>query len=177
MTLKKFSHKNVLIAGIMLCLVLAFFIPRAGAQYLYSNPAAYYNNPFRLPPPPSPFFRTAAVPTTNLFSTLFPAPVLPTVPAATSGGVGITTLIPPIPVTVPLPASALVVNPLSPLITFNPLSLVGLTFAPIPLSTASVILPGITSIATIPAAPVTVPATLAPSTATTLFSLLSGLII
>lgn len=117
-------------------------IPSAQAQVspftsfpnLFFCPFAYY--PFL--PPPQPFaapvtdFSRYAHALLTTAASLFPAPVLPTAPAATVSGVGVTTLIPTVPVAATVPASLLVTNPLSPLITYTPLSLVGLTYAPVP---------------------------------------------
>jgi len=106
-----------------------FFCPFAYCPFLPPPPAAYTGS---LTAPS----RYAHVPLTT--ASLFPAPVLPTVPVATVGGVGLTTLIPTVPIAVTVPASVLVTNPLAALITYTPLSLVGLTFAPVPVLPATV---------------------------------------
>ena len=145
----------------------------------------YFSSPF-LPPPPSyistttGYGRIAHVPLASTTSSVFPAPILPAVPLVTTGGVGVSTLIPTAPVTVALPLNSLIATPLAPLITYTPLSLVGLTYAPVPTTAPP------------PLAPLVIP-TVAPTTTTTttvivnpttsaaLFSLLtnalSGLII
>ncbi|MEW5805067.1 MAG: hypothetical protein AB1847_23525, partial [bacterium] len=105
-----------------------FFCPSPYCPFLPPLPMFY-------PTSTAAFGRHADAPINNT-AALFPAPTLPAIPAATIGGVGVTTLIPTVPVTIALPASLLITNPLSPLITFTPLSLVGLTFAPVPVTAA-----------------------------------------
>lgn len=100
-----------------------FFCPFAYCPFLPPPPSSYTGSPAALG-------RYAHVPLTT--ASLFPAPVLHTVPAATIAGVGVTSLIPTTPLAATVPASVLVTSPLAPLITFTPLSLVGLTFAPVP---------------------------------------------
>jgi len=125
--------KKILILSAIVSLSLVFIIPRTHAQVLpYYNP--FYDPFFGISSfsyyPPLPYisslftptaFRYANVPTTSTLT--FPAPTLPPVPAATIGGVGITALIPLVAVTLPVPLSQLITTPLSPLITFTPLSL------------------------------------------------------
>lgn len=135
---KRTFWEKLLILSAIVLLSLVFIVPRTHAQVL-----PYYYNPFfgissfgyyPFLPFTSPLFaptdfryaNTAVVPLT------FPAPTLPPVPAATTGGVGITALIPLVAVTQPVPLSQLISTPLSPLITYTPLSLVGLTYAPVP---------------------------------------------
>ncbi|MEW5800527.1 MAG: hypothetical protein AB1847_00345 [bacterium] len=166
--MKNKLHQLLLILTILATICLAK-APLAQAQWnpftnLYFCPFAYY--PLFLPPPVSSTApltaagRYAHVPLTSTTSSLFPAPTLPTTPAATVAGVGVTTLIPTVPVAVTVPASALVTTPLAPLITYTPLSLVGLTYAPVPVVTAP--------------APVPLVATVSP---TTIASVLSALLI
>lgn len=118
-----------------------FFYPFAYCPWL--PPPLDYTNPLTA------YGRYAHVPLTST-SSLFPAPTLPAVPAATPLGVGVTTLIPTVPVTVTVPASVLVTNPLAPLITFTPLSLVGLTFAPVPVVTPPLLVPAVLPTAALP---------------------------
>ena len=139
---RTFWKKKLLILSVVVLLSLVFIIPRTHAQVLpYYNPFynpflgissfGYYPSlPFTSPLFAPTAFRYANVPTTATLT--FPAPTLPPVPAATTGGVGITALIPLIAVTQPVPLSQLIITPLSPLITYTPLSLIGLTFAPVP---------------------------------------------
>ena len=149
-----FRKKKLLMLSAIVLLSLVFIVPRTNAQ-LYYNP--FYNpflgfssfcySPFL--PFTSPLFapatfryaNTAAIPL------IFPAPTLPAVPAATIGGVGLTALIPTVAVTLPVPLSQLITTPLSPLITYTPLSLIGLTYAPVPTTAppapAPIILPTI----------------------------------
>lgn len=146
---RTFWKKKLLILSAIVLLSLVFIVPRTYAQVLpYYNP--FYNPFFGISSfgyyPSLPFtsplfapaaFRYAAVPTTATLTFpaptfIFPAPTLPLVPAATIGGVGITALIPLVAVTLPVPLSQLITTPLSPLITYTPLSLIGLTFAPVP---------------------------------------------
>lgn len=166
-----------------LLFVLLAFIPKGEAQYFpyytpfynfYSFGYPFFGYPL-FAPTTSPLlasgFRYANVPLTS--SSLFPAPVLPTVPSATTGGVGITTLIPSVPVTQVLPLNSLITTPLAGLITFTPLSLVGLTFAPVPVTATTIPLSF-----TLPVAAPTVTTTLAPTTSTAIIiSLLSNLLI
>ncbi|MEW6382094.1 MAG: hypothetical protein AB1611_21170 [bacterium] len=125
----------------IIILTAIMLIPSAQAQVspfssfpnLFFCPFAYC--PFLPPPlplaaPATDFGRYAHAPLTT--ASLFPAPVLPTAPAATVGGVGVTSLIPTVSIAATVPASLLVTNPLAPLITYTPLSLVGLTYAPVP---------------------------------------------
>lgn len=146
---KIFSIKKSLILGIIICLYFALKSPGALAQFMpFPNPFFGFI-PFGyvtfLPPLPTPpfimsgVFRYANVPATT--TNLFPAPTLPAVPAVTTGSVGVTTLIPTVQITTTVPASALITSPLSPLITYTPLSLVGLTYAPIPVTVAPAPLP------------------------------------
>jgi len=135
---RRFLEK-IFIIGTIILLSLVFGVPRVTAQFgPFYNPSPGFGffgyAPFFLPPPPplatpAPF-RYAHTITPTL--PLFPAPILPTVPAVTAGGVGVTTLIPTVPITVSVPVSALITTPLAPLITYTPLSLVGLTYAPVP---------------------------------------------
>jgi len=139
---RTFWKKKLLILGAVVLLSLVFIVPMTHAQVLpYYNP--FYDPFFGISSfgyyPPLPFtsplfapaaFRYANVPTTATLT--FPAPTLPPVPAATIGGVGITALIPLVAVTLPVPLSQLITTPLSPLITYTPLSLIGLTYAPVP---------------------------------------------
>lgn len=161
----------------------------ANAQfYPYFNP--YYIptvNPFYgcfmyypslLPPISSnPFLaygRRAHVPLTGTGTSLFPAPILPTVPFATTGGVGLTTLIPTVPVTVATPLTALITSPLAGLITYTPLSLVGLTYAPVPITTTAAVAPII--IPTV-APTVSTTVTVGAATSAAIISLLNSLLI
>lgn len=178
---RKFLQKDLFIVGIMLLLVLAFFVPRASAQFGPFGPFGPFYNPFAYAPsflPPSPPllpiapYRYANVPLTST-SSLFPAPTLTAVPTATIFGVGVSSLIPSVAVTVPLPANALLTTPLSPLIAFTPLSLIGLTFAPVPVGVTTVPVP-VSAIIIPPPLPAPV---LAPTTASVVFSLLSNLLI
>ena len=134
-----FWENKLFMASAMVLLSLVFIVPRAGTQELpYYNPflgissLAYFSFfPFTSPLFAPAAFRFANTPTAVI---TFPAPALPPVPAATIGGVGITSLIPTVAVTQPVSLTALITTPLSPLITYTPLSLVGLTFAPVPTS-------------------------------------------
>ena len=146
---KNFFAKKLFIIGVVIFLSLIINIPEAIAQiepfpnpFFGFIPLGYV--PF-LPPPPlfiAPSFLTsdryANVPATT---TLFPAPTLPTIPAATIGSVGVTTLIPTVSIIASVPASVLITTPLSPLITYTPLSLVGLTYAPVPVTTPLLLFP------------------------------------
>ena len=135
---RSFWNKKLLILNVIVLLLLIFFIPMTRAQLLpYYSPYfgissfGYYPFlPFTSPLVTASAFRYANVPTTATLT--FPAPTLPAVPVSTIGGVGITSLIPSIAVTQPISLSQLITTPLSPLITYTPLSLVGLTFAPVP---------------------------------------------
>lgn len=136
---RTFWKKKLLILNVVVLLSVVFIVPGTHAQVLpyYYNPFigvssfGYYPFlPFTSPLFASTAFRYANTPITATLS--FPAPTLPPVPAATIGGVGITALIPSIAVTQPVPLSQLITTPLSPLITYTPLSLIGLTFAPVP---------------------------------------------
>ena len=135
---KRTFWEKILILSAVILLSMVFIIPKTNAQVLpYYNPFFGINSfgyypflPLTSPLFASTAFRYANTPTTATLT--FPAPTLPTVPVATTGGVGITALIPSIAVTQPVPLSQLITTPLSPLITFTPLSLVGLTFAPVP---------------------------------------------
>lgn len=136
--------KKLLMLSAIVLLSLVFIVPGPSAQVSYYNP--FYNpllgvSSFSYPPflPfTSPLFAPAAFRYANTAAVplIFPAPTLPAVPAATIGGVGLTALIPTVVVTLPVPLSQLITTPLSPLITYTPLSLIGLTYAPVP-STAS----------------------------------------
>lgn len=184
MNKRKILKTNFLMAGIMLLVLLAFLTPRAHAQFVPFGPFGPFYSPVYgfgpfgyipfLPPAPPSFgagpYRRANVPLTA--STLFPAPVLPIAPVATIGGVGISTLIPTVPVTATVPATALLTTPLAPLITFTPLSLIGLTFAPVATAPATVAVP-LTAIAAIPTIIPTVPT----ATAVSFASLISSLLI
>jgi hypothetical protein len=182
--MRKSSMKDKLLRYLLILIGLTTLFIVAAAEPLHAQLSPYYFPfpnffsycPFSycpfpyfpfLPPPPSyapltAYGRNAHVPLTSIAS-LFPAPVLPTVPAVTAGGVGLTTLIPLVPVAATVPASALVISPLAPLITYTPLSLVGLTYAPIPVTT----LP----------APVPLPVPTVLPTATTITSLISALLL
>lgn len=183
---KLFWKKESFFVCAVVLLSLVFIVPRANAQVPYYYNAFYsYNafyNPFLgfgslgylpvLPPNLSLLgFRYASAPTTT---SIFPAPTLPAVPAATIGGVGLTSLIPSVAVTQPVPLSQLITTPLSPLITFTPLSLVGLTFAPIPTTAppapAPIVLPIIPSTTTSTV-------TVNPATTAAIISLLSSLLL
>jgi hypothetical protein len=182
MNKRKILKMNLLMAGIMFLLLLAFSAPRANAQFgpfgPFFNPLYGYGPfgyiPF-LPPPPPSFgsgpYRRANVPLTST-AALFPAPILPTAPVATVGSVGITTLIPTVPITAAVPASVLVTSPLAPLITYTPLSIIGLTYAPIVAAPATVALP----VSSLTLAPTIIP-TVPTATAVTFASLISSLLI
>jgi hypothetical protein len=185
MNKRKTLKTNLLMAGIMLLMLLAFLTPSAHAQFLPFGPFGSFYNPLYgfgpfgycpfLPPAPPSFgtgpYRHANVPLTTA-STLFPAPVLPVAPVATIGSVGVTSLIPTVPVTATVPATALLTSPLAPLITYTALSLVGLTYAPVVAAPATLTLP-LTSLV---AAPVIIP-TVPTATAVSLTTLISSLLI
>ena len=164
--------------------VQAQYYPFSPLYYnTYFSPFTYFLSPFFLPLPFSlnsttEFARIANVPLTST-SSLFPAPVLPNVPLATTGGVGVSSLIPTAQVTVTLPINSLVATPLSPLITYTPLSLVGLTYAPVP--TTAPLTPAPIIIPTLPSPPPITTITISPATSAAFLSLitnaLSGLII
>ena len=135
---RTFWKKKLRILSVVVLLSLLFIVPRIHAQTLpYYTPFfgissfGYYPFlPFTSPLFAPTGFRFANVPTTATLT--FPAPTLPPVPSVTTGGVGITDLIPLVAVTQPVPLSQLITTPLSPLITYTPLSLIGLTYAPVP---------------------------------------------
>jgi hypothetical protein len=191
--MKNKHHRAYYIFSILILLWVMIASPSAQAQFYpfpppylssYFCPFAYCSYPF-LPPPSSSinstngYGRIAHVPLTSTSSSLFPAPILPAVPIVTTGGVGVSTLIPTAPVTVSLPLNSLIATPLAPLITYTPLSLVGLTYAPVPTTASAPLSPIV-----IPTAAPTVIApavTIGPSTSAAYISLilnaLSGLII
>ena len=118
-----------------------YYAPYANA-FFGSSPFSYYSlfcspfSPLQLPLTPfTAYQRTAQIPVTTTVASLLPAPTLPIVPLATAGGVGVSSLIPTVPVIVTLPANLLITSPLSALIAYTPFSLVGLTYAPVPVST------------------------------------------
>jgi hypothetical protein len=191
--MKNNYHRAYFIFCVLILLWVMIASPSAQAQFYpfpppylssYFCPFPYFSYPF-LPPPPSyinsttGYGRFAHVPLTSTTSSLFPAPILPAVPISTIGGVGVSTLIPTAPVTVSLPLNSLIATPLAALITYTPLSLVGLTYAPVPTTAPPPLSPLI-----IPTAAPTVIApavTIGPSTSAAYISLilnaLSGLII
>ena len=147
------KHHAFILVSLAICF-LQLTLLNAQAQY-----SPYYNSSF-----PAPYFYTTyffssfsssfpfaqtynsqlltyarSVHTPLSTTSLFPAPTLPAVPAVTAGGVGVSTLIPTIPITVSVPANSLAVNPLAGLIAYTPLSLIGLTYAPVPVLSAPVL--------------------------------------
>jgi len=191
--MKNNYHRAYFIFCVLILLGVMIASPSAQAQFYpfpppyfssYFCPFSYCSFPFL---PPQPYYtslatgygRFAHVPLTSTTSSLFPAPILPAVPLVTIVGVGVSTLIPTVPVSVTLPLNSLIATPLSPLITYTPLSLIGLTYAPIPTTAPPALAPLI-----IPTAAPTVIApavTIGPSTSAAYISLilnaLSGLII
>ncbi|MGA1876397.1 MAG: hypothetical protein ACMUIA_12395 [bacterium] len=185
--MKSTFWKKIFIINVVMLLCLVAAVPKPGAQFFPYAPAPYLS-PFPVPYfpfsfiPPLPLtspllfgtglYRVASVPTAT---SIFPAPTLPAVPVATTGGVGVSSLIPTIPAAVTVPASAFITNPLAPLITYTPLSLIGLTYAPVPVSATPAPVPLAPILPTTPVTTTSI--TVGSATTANIISLLSSLLL
>ncbi len=178
---QNFWKLKIFIACTAMLLSLVFIVPRAGAQftqyifdpYLGLVPIGFPVFPSAFPAYPFDPYRTAAVPlATPGTSLLFPAPTLPALPVATVGGVGVSTLIPTVSVLQAISLAQLIPSPIPGLIAYSPLSLVGLTYAPVPIIATAPLLP-----VSFPALnPITTTTLTAPATSAFILSLLSTIL-
>ena len=149
---RSFKHQIFFLIVPTICSLQLTLVNTHAQYYPYYDPFVYtslfypsfsYSFPFALPYNSqllAYFGRSAHTPLSNPSNTpvsLFRAPILPSVPAVSAGGVGVTTLIPTVPISISVPVNSLTVNPLAGLIAYTPLSLVGLTYAPIPIPVPS----------------------------------------